>query len=304
MRLLGPCALAFAVGAPGVAHATWSIAAVDATSGDVGVAVASCVDFRLDPLVSLASGAAGVSQGLFTNDNRHALTQALEGRGADSSADEVAAAQAAGSRDDQRRLRQYGVVIEGGAEASYTGSGVPEWSGSARSAGVAVQGNSLVSKRVVDDALAAFEGQGDAPLSDRLMAGLTAGSAAGGDRRCNVGGIRQTASSAAIVVAPRGTKPFDGATAVQPGIKLHMVEVDGAHRINAVDLLRRTYLGWRSRHLEGDAPTFARVPLGDRSATTVVGAARRPVLRWVLGALVLLAAIALFVRMWRGPRAG
>ena len=64
---------------------------------------------------------------------------------------------------------------------------------------VSVQGNILVSEKVVDDAVATFD-RTDGPLAKKLLAALEAGSKAGGDSRCGA----QTASSATLIVAKPG----------------------------------------------------------------------------------------------------
>jgi uncharacterized Ntn-hydrolase superfamily protein len=97
------------------------------------------------------------------------------------SADEVVARLTAG--DEHLEHRQFGVVDARGRAASHTGAECLDWSGSRTAPGVAVQGNILTGPEVVDDALAAFQDSAGQPLAHRLLAALTAGDAAGGDRR-------------------------------------------------------------------------------------------------------------------------
>ncbi|MCP2327887.1 putative Ntn-hydrolase superfamily protein [Hamadaea flava] len=104
--------------------------------------------------------------------------------------------------DPGRDQRQLGVVGKFGEGATYTGSGCHEWAGGVAGDGYAVQGNILTGPEVVDamrDAFLASDhgtpGDSAMALARRLVRALSAGDAAGGDRRG-----RQ--SAAVYVVAP------------------------------------------------------------------------------------------------------
>ncbi|NUR72597.1 MAG: DUF1028 domain-containing protein [Hamadaea sp.] len=104
--------------------------------------------------------------------------------------------------DPGRDQRQLGVVGKFGEGATYTGSECHEWAGGLAGDGYAVQGNILTGPEVVDamrDAFLASEhgtpGDSAMALARRLVRALSAGDAAGGDRRG-----RQ--SAAVYVVAP------------------------------------------------------------------------------------------------------
>lgn len=86
--------------------------------------------------------------------------------------------------DEQRALRQVGVVDRFGNAAAFTGAECYEWAGHVVGEGFACQGNILVPGTV--EAMAeAFEAAraGDGELADWLVAALAVGQAAGGDRR-------------------------------------------------------------------------------------------------------------------------
>lgn len=86
--------------------------------------------------------------------------------------------------DENRDLRQVGIVDAEGNAATYTGAGCFDWAGGRTGPGVAVQGNILTGPQVVDAMLAAWDGTAGEPrLARRLLVALTAGDAAGGDRR-------------------------------------------------------------------------------------------------------------------------
>lgn len=86
------------------------------------------------------------------------------------------------ARDAGREQRQVAVVGRLGAPAAWTGSGCSAVAGQLVGEDCAVAGNLLTGERVLEammDAYRAAEGS----LADRLLAGLAAGDAAGGDRR-------------------------------------------------------------------------------------------------------------------------
>lgn len=86
--------------------------------------------------------------------------------------------------DPGRDHRQVGIVDSDGGAASHTGQSCLDWAGSVTGDGYAIQGNVLAGEEVVDAMQAAWEtSDDDAPLARRLLAALTAGDDAGGDRR-------------------------------------------------------------------------------------------------------------------------
>jgi len=97
--------------------------------------------------------------------------------------------------DDDRAQRQLGIVDGQGRGASYTGAECKEWAGGRTGAGYAAQGNILVSADTVDALAETFEATAGKPLAERLLEGLDAAQAAGGDRRGQQ-------SAAILVVGP------------------------------------------------------------------------------------------------------
>ena len=87
---------------------TWSVAAVDPESGDVGVAVASCVETYGDAVAALVPGkGAAATQAGFDVRNRDRVFEAIqEGL----TAEEVIARVTDPEWDDELDRRQYGVV--------------------------------------------------------------------------------------------------------------------------------------------------------------------------------------------------
>jgi uncharacterized Ntn-hydrolase superfamily protein len=99
--------------------------------------------------------------------------------------------------DDERDLRQVGMVDASGEAAAYTGAKCLEWAGHIVGKGYACQGNILVAGTV--EAMAnRFEAvrDGRGELADWLVAALEAGQEAGGDKRGR--------QSAAVLVVREG----------------------------------------------------------------------------------------------------
>jgi uncharacterized Ntn-hydrolase superfamily protein len=86
--------------------------------------------------------------------------------------------------DPGRDHRQVGLVDLDGTAVSHTGASCLDWAGGVTGEGYAIQGNVLASEDVVLAMQAAWDtSDDDAPLGRRLLAALTAGDDAGGDRR-------------------------------------------------------------------------------------------------------------------------
>ena len=144
---------------------TWSIVAVDPETGDVGVAVSSCVPSFGDAVAALVPGkGAAATQAGFNIDNRNRVFEAIqEGL----TAEAVIARVTDPQWDDELERRQYGVVTMADGfvrTAGYTtplrqglivgDEGVARYAGvmADPSRGVSAQGNTLASSEVVPGA--------------------------------------------------------------------------------------------------------------------------------------------------------
>jgi uncharacterized Ntn-hydrolase superfamily protein len=97
--------------------------------------------------------------------------------------------------DDLRDQRQVGIVDAHGGSATFTGGECFDWAGGTSSEGVAIQGNILAGSSVIEQMYKAYR-DSVGPFPQRLLEALTAGDAAGGDRRG-----RQ--SAAILIVKPQ-----------------------------------------------------------------------------------------------------
>ncbi len=267
-------AVAVVAGLAGPAHATWSIVAVDPETGEVGAAIASCVDGAilgtptqtLVPVVLVPTVGAGVSQGQLDATAPRRIGELLDTGAAP---DEVVVALTDLETDPLAEVRQHAVVTLAELEvAAHTGSELNAAALDAQGEGVSVQGNLLVDDAVVDDTLAAFTAArtDGAPLSTALVAALQAGADAGGDLRCE----DQTALFAQVAVAADGDDP------VEPSILLTVLVAAG-DGTNPVDELSAAWAeGQRglldlAEPTEGTGPWF-RIAVFAVAAAMVAGA--------------------------------
>jgi len=157
---------------------TFSIVALDAATGDLGVAVASkfpCVG-AVVPWARAGVGAVATQSWANTDFGPDGLGLMGGGLPADAALDAVL------EPDADREERQVGFVDARGGAASFTGANCMDWAGGRTGDGFAVQGNILASGDVVA-ALAQTYARTEGDLCDRLLAALLAADAAGGDRR-------------------------------------------------------------------------------------------------------------------------
>jgi uncharacterized Ntn-hydrolase superfamily protein len=127
--------------------------------------------------------------------------------------------------DDDRALRQLGIVDRAGRAATFTGDGCHAWAGGRTGDGYAAQGNILVSGATVDALAETFEAGAARPLAERLLDCLDAAEAAGGDSRGR--------QSAALLVVER-----DGGYA---GLSDRLVDLRVDDHADPLVELRRIY---------------------------------------------------------------
>ncbi|MEM7537979.1 MAG: DUF1028 domain-containing protein [Chloroflexota bacterium] len=304
---------------------TWSVVAVDQATGEMGVAAASCVGVHIDGLASLVPGVgAAATQAAFRMDNRNRVFDLLM---AGNSAEAVIASMSNPDEDDDVGSRQYGVVtmINDDVEtAGFTGADNGAWAGDMQDDryAVSVQGNILEGEAVVNDALAAFQDNtlGALTLADRMMRTLEAGSAAGGDARCNVDGIEQTATAAFIMVARADDAPF--ATSALGAVEqdrpdapwLYLTVLEPFQGRNPLLTLREAYNAWRVNNVadcascdiealyqKNDAEPIA-VPSGGDNTLAQQRAARQQLVLNAISIGVILMLIGLLIYIWRRLR--
>jgi uncharacterized Ntn-hydrolase superfamily protein len=231
-------AVVAAIGSVSVpAHATYSINAVDTSTGEVGGAGTSCVgSLSVRVIYGVVPGVGVV----------HAQAQ-LGGPGKDEAVrllgqgmapDAIIAAITNQSFDGGAQRRQYGIVDLEARAAGFTGNQTGAFAddrqGSIGAFTYSVQGNILTSMAVLDQAAADFDA-GGCDLADRLMRSLEAGARNGeGDSRCTPRGV--PADSAFIEVDRPG----------EPAGTFLRLEVTDTGSQDPLAMLRAQYDAWRA----------------------------------------------------------
>jgi uncharacterized Ntn-hydrolase superfamily protein len=160
--------------------ATFSIVAYDPNREEWGVAVQSKF-MGCAAVVSWARAGAGAVATQSYANIRYGL-DGLDMMAAGKSSEETITILT--SADEQRGLRQVGMVDKNGKAAAFTGEDCYDWAGQIVGDTFACQGNILIPGTVAAMA-AAYEDARNGPgeLADWLVSTLAAGQAAGGDRR-------------------------------------------------------------------------------------------------------------------------
>jgi uncharacterized Ntn-hydrolase superfamily protein len=198
---------------------TFSLVACDLESREWGVAVASKF-LAVGSLVAWAEpevGAVATQSWIHAAHGRNGLAKLANGGTAATVCEELIAG------DDDRDLRQLGIVDAAGRTASYTGAACLDWAGERAGDGYTAQGNLLVSGETIDAMAETFEDTEGQPLARRLLAALAAGQAAGGDRRGQ--------QAAALLVAKRGGGYGGADIAVDLRVDDHERPVDELERL-------------------------------------------------------------------------
>lgn len=187
---------------------TFSIAAVDPRTGEVGVAVTTrvaCVGNGV-PWVRAGVGAVATQANTRTEYGNELLDALARGERPQEALTRLLAA------DTGAASRQIGVIARDARSAQHTGTRTSPWAGHRAGPHYVTQGNLLVGPEVLEGVATTFEAsEGSARhLADRLIEALAAGHARGGDAR------KGRQQSAAVIVAdarPGRSRRADGVTA-------------------------------------------------------------------------------------------
>lgn len=259
---------------PSSASATWSVIAVDRSTGRVVIASATCVDrddqflMGVQAVVVPGKGVAACQAGV---DSTHA-NQMLVFRELQKGTDphriiELLAA------DPAFQSRQFSILDLQGRMAGHSGlaNGYVSEDVQGQVPGTeifySIQGNILRPGRVTPNAVQAFL-QASGALTDRVMAAMEAADGSGGDSRCTcppwpADGSRppipcdgRTSHVAYILMAERsdtdGDSHNDGRYAMyitvsQPGADKGPQQIRSGENLNPVKTLRLRYDAWRAQ---------------------------------------------------------
>jgi len=265
-------ALASLLVLPSTASATWSVIAVDRSTGRVVIASATCVD-RDDeflkgvqavvvPGKGVAACQAAVDQ---THQNQMLVFQELQ-KGTDPKRIIELL-----SQDPAFQSRQFGILDLQGRRAGHSGltNGYVSQDMQGQVPGTeifySIQGNILRPGQVVPNAVQAFVAAGGA-ITDRVMAAMEAADGSGGDSRCTcppwpADGSKpaipcdgRTAYVAYILMAEKGDTSGDShnngkyamyLTTAQPAADHGPYAIKPGENLNPVKTLRMRYDAWR-----------------------------------------------------------
>lgn len=157
---------------------TFSIVALDPLTGELGITVQSkfLAVGNAVPWAKAGIGAIATQAYANTAYGPDGLALLAQGFSAQETIEKLTAA------DPDRDYRQVGIVSAKGDAATFTGAKCHAWAGGRIGKNYAAQGNILVSQATVDAMADTFE-QAEGKLAERLLAALSAGQAAGGDKR-------------------------------------------------------------------------------------------------------------------------
>jgi uncharacterized Ntn-hydrolase superfamily protein len=232
---------------------TFSVLGRDPATGDLGIAVSSCI---LAVGRAVPTAAPGVGIIAVQARSRRGLGNTLLVGLADGASPAVLVHRAAHAAEDA--VRQIAVLDAAGSVAADTGPGSFPVSGHVLGEGFSVQGNMLAGEEVLPAMAQAFTTmRGDLP--DRLLAALTAGQDAGGD-------VRGRQSAALLVVS--GTP----ATDEDNGVLMDLRVDDSADPVAQLRMLRNLQRAYDERDYETLA-LFA--PEGARDLYAALAASQR-----------------------------
>ncbi len=157
---------------------TFSIVARDLQAGESGIAVQSkfLAVGAVVPWAKAGVGAIATQSWANTSYGPRGLELLASGLSASETLTQLT------SEDENRAMRQVGIIAITGTPATFTGDQCFPWAGGQTGEDYACQGNILVGEETVLAMARTFE-QTTGRLCDRLLAALAAGQAAGGDSR-------------------------------------------------------------------------------------------------------------------------
>jgi uncharacterized Ntn-hydrolase superfamily protein len=276
-------ALSILLGVAAPALATWSVIALDASTGQVIIASATCVrqagfperkpngardlmDVQavIVPGLGVAACQAGVDN--TREDQMLVYNELKKGTPPPQIIELLKKHEAARKPEDQMERRQFGIlampngttVTARNNRAGFNGSGNSQSSlyfgGQVGEIYYQVQGNTLLGDDVVIKAALAFT-RGHGTMADRVIAAMEAADANGGDHRCNCGNNPldfvpcddKTAHVAYIAIAEKTDKP--GATHNDGQYSVYISVTDDDTKKgesgNPVKTLRMRYEAWK-----------------------------------------------------------
>ena len=260
---------------PSTASATWSVIAIDRSTGRVVIASATCVDRDdqfLPGVQAVVVPGQGVAACQAAVDGTH-TNQMLVFRELQKGTDPKAIVEML-SADPAFQSRQFAILDLKGRSAGHSGlaNGYVSQDLQGQVPGTeifySIQGNILRPGEVVPKAVTAFLGTAGA-ITDRVMAAMDAADGSGGDSRCTcppwpTDGSKpaipcdgRTAHVAYILMAEKGDTSGDShnngkyamyLTTAQPAADHGPHAIKRGENLNPVKTLRARYDAWKNQH--------------------------------------------------------
>ncbi len=247
---------------PSSAFATWSVVAVDRSTGRIAIASATCLALEeprsLKNFQAVIVPGVGIAacQALIDNSGRNQVLVFEQLKKGTDPKEIVRMLRA----DPGMEQRQYGIVDLQGRSAGFSGTGNGRFSldrqGEVSGTGIfySIQGNILRGDSVVTEAVKAFvETKG--ALTDRVMAALEAGDRMGGDSRCTCTTEPsapapcdgKTSHVAYILMAEKGDRSGDSYNNGTYAMYITVTQgtISPRENANPVKTLRLRYDAWR-----------------------------------------------------------
>ena len=237
MKTLNTIILALMVSFGSFAQDTFSIIAVDPTTGEIGSAGASCVQGVgsmgiIDIITDIIPGRGGVNSQAYVcipNTNlQNAIDQMEMGSSPQEIIDWLLLNDACGSQGFDPAYRQYGIadldMANNPRTAGWSGASTDDYKEDRQGATYSIQGNILLDVSVIDNMEDNFNNT-NGTLADKLMAAMQGANFAGADSRCLADGTSSTTAYLLVYKAdddpndpyirlnigqqPAGTEPID-----------------------------------------------------------------------------------------------
>jgi uncharacterized Ntn-hydrolase superfamily protein len=158
---------------------TWSIIALDRSSNQIGIAVATRFFAVGARVPHIAPGIGGIATQALVNP--YYGIDGLRMLGEGKSPQDIVSALIA--TDSGHQSRQLHIMDANGRIAAFTGKDCVDWCGHFRGENFSIAGNMLAGAQVLDQTAKAYVANDRLPFARRLIAAMRAGEAAGGDKR-------------------------------------------------------------------------------------------------------------------------
>ena len=224
-----------------ISEDTFSIVAVDPTTGEIGSAGASCIAGSII-ISDIHPGVGAVHTQSYWNGVNQNNASNLMDSGA--SPDEIIDYLVSNDVANNPSIRQYGVVdlVNGGRSAAYTGENCSDYKGHILGDTYAIQGNILLGSEILENMETEFLNT-DGDLSQKLIASLQGANIPGADTRC----LDDSLSSLSAFI--RLAKYDDPDNDYYLDINVNNVESIGYH-IDPIDSLQVLFDEWDLNNLD------------------------------------------------------